>query len=199
MEKKEQASGALVPFVAIGRRIYSMRSHHVMLDSDLAELYGVTTKRLNEQVKRNRLRFPPDFMFQLTPEELRNWRSQIATSNPKAKMALRRPPYAFTEHGAVMLASVLNSPVAILASIHVVRAFVAFRRELMRHEDLREWLRDVERRLLLTDLRGRKHDKIFEEITPLLERIQHFLESPPLPDESIGFILPKKKKSPPRS
>src|SRR5437763_1711768 len=90
----------------IGRRIHIFRNCHIMLDSDLAELYQVPTKRLNEAVKRNRGRFPEDFMFQLTKEELKNWRSQIATSNPATRMSLRRPPYAFTEYGVVMLSSV---------------------------------------------------------------------------------------------
>jgi hypothetical protein len=86
-----------------------IRGQKVMLDSDLAEIYQVPTKRLNEAVKRNLARFPEDFMFQLNNEELENWRSQIATSNPAAKMGIRRPPHAFTEHGAAMLSAVLNS------------------------------------------------------------------------------------------
>lgn len=95
-----------------------------MLDSDLAELYQAPTFRLNEAVKRNRDRFPEDFMFQLTKEELENWRSQIAISNPGAKMGLRRPPYVFTEHGVAMLSSVLNSPRAVQMNILIVRAFI---------------------------------------------------------------------------
>src|ERR1035437_9617791 len=88
-----------VPVEVIERRIYLIRGNKVMLDSDLAELYQVPTFRLNEGVKRNSNRFPEDFMFQLTKEELENWRSQIAISNPGVKMGLRRPPYVFTEHG----------------------------------------------------------------------------------------------------
>ena len=86
-----------------------IRGQKVMLDSDLAEIYQVPTKRLNEAVKRNLARFPEDFMFQLSHEEFENWRSQVVTSNPGAKMGMRRPPYAFTEHGAAMLSAVLNS------------------------------------------------------------------------------------------
>ena len=91
-----------------------------MIDADLADLYGVPTKRLNEQVKRNIERFPEDFMFQMTKEELAYWRSQIATSNPsKGKMGLRRKPYVFTEQGDAMLSSVLNSPIAVQVNIRI--------------------------------------------------------------------------------
>jgi hypothetical protein len=116
-----------VPVELVARRIYIIRGHRVMLDSDLAELYQVATKRLNEAVKRNSSRFPGDFMFQLSPEELENWRSQIATSNPAAKMGLRRPPYAFTELGVAMLSSVLNSERAVQMNIVIMRAFVKLR------------------------------------------------------------------------
>lgn len=97
----------------IGKRIFFIHGHKVMLDRDLAEMCGVTTKRLNEQVKRNPKRFPPDFMFRFTKSEMEQWRSQIATSNPSAKMGIRRQPYAFTEQGVAMLSSVLNSERAI--------------------------------------------------------------------------------------
>ena len=104
-----------------------MRGQRVMLDSDLADLYQVTTKRLNEAVKRNVGRFPADFMFQFDKAELENWRSQIATSNPGAKMGLRRPPYALTELGVAMLSSVLNSERAGQMNIIIMRAFVKLR------------------------------------------------------------------------
>lgn len=107
-------------------KIYDIRGQKVMLDRDIAILYGVETKRLNEQVKRNIERFPEDFMFQLSQEEFENWKSQIATSN-SIKMGLRRPPYAFTEHGVAMLASVLTSKIAVQVNISIVRAFVAVR------------------------------------------------------------------------
>ena len=107
-----------------------------MFDFDIAELYGVPTKALNQGVKRNRERFPEDFMFQLTTDELENWRSQIVTSNLAVKMGLRRPPYAFTEHGVTMLASVLKSDQAAQMSIRIVRAFVQLREMLAAHRDL---------------------------------------------------------------
>ena len=116
-----------------------------MLDADLARLYGVRPKRLNEQVKRNRARFPKDFMFQLTMEEARALllsRSQVATL--KRGQNIKRAPYAFTEHGAVMLAAVLNSPVAIQASIHVVRAFVRLRAMVAVHAELAQKLEALE-------------------------------------------------------
>lgn len=116
-----------------------------MLDADLARLYGVTTARLNEQVKRNRDRFPADFMFQLTPAEFAGLKSQIAISN-RGRGGRRKRPYAFTEHGAVMLASVLNTPIAVEASIMVVRAFVQLRSMLAAHEELARKLDALERK-----------------------------------------------------
>jgi hypothetical protein len=129
----------------IERKIYLIRGSKVMLDSDLAELYQVPTKRLNEAVRRNLKRFPDDFMFQLSADEFQNWRSQIATSNPGAKMGLRRPPYAFTEHGVAMLSSVLTSDRAIELNILIMRTFVRLREYLMTHKDLARKLEDVER------------------------------------------------------
>src|SRR5205823_11427475 len=96
---------AAVAIPHIEHHIYLIRGHKVMLDRDLAELYGVPTKTLNQAVKRQRKRFPDDFMFRLGKEEFENWRSQIVTSNPSAKMSVRRPPYAFTEQGVAMLSS----------------------------------------------------------------------------------------------
>ena len=107
-----------------------IRGQRVILDADIAALYGVPTKALVQAVKRNLARFPEDFMFQLSKRELDEWRSQIVTSNPALKMGLRRPPYAFTEHGVVMLSSVLQSPRAVLVNIELVRVFVRLRQAL---------------------------------------------------------------------
>jgi hypothetical protein len=123
------ATTSLVPLENVERTILILRGLRVILDSDLAALYGVPVKRLNEQVKRNADRFPPDFAFQLTREEFANLKSQIATSS-SAWGGKRKVPTAFTEHGALMAASVLNSPTAVKMSILVVRAFVRFRRIL---------------------------------------------------------------------
>ena len=110
----------------IQNKIYEIRGQRVMLDRDLAELYGVETKRLNEQVKRNIERFPIDFMFQLTEKEMEDWKSQFATSN-SIKMGLRKRPLAFTESGVAMLSSVLHSSLAIQVNIGIMRAFVTLR------------------------------------------------------------------------
>ena len=105
-------------------KIYTLRDTSVMLDFDLAELYGVETRILNRAVKRNSERFPDDFMFQFTKDELEDWRSQIVTSNSSLKMGLRRKPYAFTGQGVVMLSSVLSSHTAIQVNIQIIRTFV---------------------------------------------------------------------------
>lgn len=120
-----------------------------MLDQDLAILYDTPTKRLNEQVRRNIERFPDDFMFQLSAEELENWRSQIATSNPNAKMGLRRRPYAFTEHGALMLANILRSERAAQMSIEVIRAFIHLRKLSASHEALAKEAKEIKTFVLM--------------------------------------------------
>ena len=124
---------SLIPIELIESRIYLIRGVKVMLDSDLAVLYGVSVKRLNEQVKRNLKRFPPDFMFQLKEKEAKNLRSQIATASWGGRRTL---PYVFTEHGVAMLAAVLNSDKAIEISIYVVRAFIKLREMLGSHKKL---------------------------------------------------------------
>ena len=152
-----------------------------MLDADLAELYGVATKRLNEQVKRNINRFPKEFMFQLTKEELENWRSQIATSNPAVKMGLRRRPYAFTEYGAVMLANVLKSPTAVEVSILVVKAFIRMRQLLASQKGLMEKILAMEK----------KYDKQFKIV---FEAIRQLMIEEEKPKRQIGFTSGKKDK-----
>ena len=114
-------------------KIYQIRGEKIMLDSDLAELYGVETRRLNEQVKRNIDRFPSDFMFQLTEKEFDNLKSQIATSSWGGR---RKLPYAFTEHGVLMLSSVLNSDLAIKVNIQIMRVYTKIRKMLVTHNDL---------------------------------------------------------------
>ena len=146
-----------------------------MLDSDLAAVYGVTTKRLNEQVKRNRKRFPDDFMFQLTKEETEFLRSQIATLKTGRGQHRKYRPHAFTEHGAVMLASVLNSPVALQASVQVVRAFIRLRELLATHKDLATKLAELER----------KYDSQFKVV---FDAIRKLMTPPPGPERPrMGF------------
>src|SRR5687768_7370083 len=134
MKNKELVS---IPAERIVSQIYIIRGKKVMLDRDLAELYDVETKVLNQAVRRHARRFPEDFMFQLTKDELEYWRSQFVTSNPAGKMGLRRQPRVFTEQGIAMLASVLNSERAISVNIAIVRTFVRMRELLETNETLR--------------------------------------------------------------
>jgi hypothetical protein len=156
-----------------------------MIDRDLAELYGVSTKRLNEQVKRNRERFPEDFMFQLTRDEgkaLLHLRSQNATL--KRGQHLKYAPYAFTEHGAFMAANVLNSPVAVRASIQVVRAFVRLREMLATHKDLARKLDDLERK-------HAAHDARIQQIFSYIKKLMTPARSR---RRLIGFVASEGKK-----
>jgi len=152
-------------------KIYYIRGHKVMLDRDLAELYGVETKRLKEQVKRNIDRFPDDFMFELTNKEFENLRSQIATSSWGGT---RYPPMAFTEQGVAMLASVLNSDRAIKVNIQIVRAFVRLRQMISSHDDLRKKIEAMEK----------KYDEQFRIV---FEAIKELLRIESHPKKKIGF------------
>lgn len=165
-----------MPVRRIEDMIYLIRGQRVMLDLDLAKVYGVATKRLKEQFRRNVERFPGDFAFLLTNQELANLRPQIATSSLHG--GHRYPPVAFTEHGALMLASVLKSPVAIEASVRVVRAFVLMREQLAAHKELAQKLAELEQRVS-----GHDH-----AILDLFEAIRQLIE-PPLPENrrEIGF------------
>ncbi|MFH0764194.1 MAG: ORF6N domain-containing protein [Candidatus Omnitrophota bacterium] len=153
----------LMPQEMIERRIYLLRGHKVMLSMDLAKLYGVLPKRLNEQVKRNMKRFPDDFMFQLNDDEYEILKSQIATSRWGGMR--RANPYAFTEQGVAMLSSVLNSERAIQVNIVIMRAFVKLRQILSTHRELAHKLNELERKV-------EKHDadiqSIFEAIRQLM-------------------------------
>jgi hypothetical protein len=157
------------------KAIYLIRGQRVMLDSDLAEIYTVTTKRLNEQLKRNRSRFPEDFAFQLTAEEFTNLKSQFATSSLHG--GKRKLPWVFTEHGAIMLASVLNSHIAVQASVRVVRAFVRLREIIATNAQLATKLEELERRL-------DSHD---EAIVDLFAALKRLLEPEAKPKRQIGF------------
>lgn len=157
-----------------------------MLDNDLAALYGVTTKRLNEQVKRNRKRFPEDFMFQLTSQEAQSLRSQFATSN-ETRGGRRYLPFAFTEHGAVMLASVLNSPIAVAASIQVVRAFIRLRSILAAHKELARKIDALERKMRAGE------EKAKADFTVVFKFIEDYRRSQRALSPAIGFRTSKKK------
>ena len=136
----------LPPTITVEQRIHLIRAQRVVLDRDLAELYGVATHRFNEQIKRNQERFPGDFMFQLTDQEVSFLRSQNAISSLRYG-GRRYLPYAFTEHGAIMAATVLNSPIAVEASILIVRAFIRIREMIHEHSDLKRRLQEIEGRL----------------------------------------------------
>jgi hypothetical protein len=169
-------------------RILFIRGRSVMLDSDLARIYGVTTKRLNEQFRRNRDRFPQDFAFQITSEELTTLRSQIATSNSGSSRGGRRyRPVVFTEHGAIMLATVLNSKVAIAASVNVVRAFVAMREVIGRNKKLQEKLAEIEGRL-------DGHDDTLAELFAAIRQLIDAPNEPEPPRREIGFHVRDAKK-----
>jgi ORF6N domain len=165
--------------------IHLIRGQRVMLDSDLAMIYGVTTKRLNEQLKRNRSRFPADFAFQLTVQESRNLKSQIATSSLRSQFVTssshggkRKLPWVFTEHGALMLASVLNSAIAVQASVRVVRAFVRLREMVAANAQLAAKLKELERRF-------DSHD---EAIANLFAALKQLVEPTDAPKRrEIGF------------
>jgi ORF6N domain len=125
--------------------IHVIRGRRVILDADLAALYRVPTKALNQALRRNRERFPDDFAFQLSKDDLENWRSRIVTSNSSAKMGLRRPPYAFTQEGVAMLSSVLRSERAIQMNIAIMRAFVRLRELTATHKDIAARVERLER------------------------------------------------------
>ena len=133
----------ILPDEAVLRKIYVIRGKKVMLDKDLAELYGVETRVLNQAVKRNEKRFPKDFMFRLTLDELENWKSQIVISN-REKMGLRKSPLAFTEQGVAMLSSVLNSDRAIMVNIQIIRLFTKMRELLQTHKEILQKLEEIE-------------------------------------------------------
>jgi hypothetical protein len=192
MEKKVQLNEEIIS------QIYFIRGRKVMLDSDLARIYSVTTARLNQQVSRNHERFPPDFMFELSLEEYRNLMLQIATSSSQTTDntdnfnlisqnltsswgGRRKLPSVFTEHGALMLASVLNSMAAIHASIFVVRAFVQLREILAMHHELSERINDLEKRTC------EKLDEHSEQIMLVFQALRELVRQKEEPRTPVGF------------
>ncbi|MBI1811996.1 MAG: ORF6N domain-containing protein [Nitrospirae bacterium] len=164
---------SVVPAEQIERKIYRMRGHKVMLDSDLAELYGVKTKVLLQAVKRNIQRFPLDFMFQLNNQEVMSLRSQIVTSK-SGRGGRRYQPYVFTEQGVAMLSSVLNSERAIEVNIHIMRAFVKLREMIASHKDLAKRLDELEK----------EYDAQFKVVFDAIRQLM----TPPVPKKrKIGF------------
>jgi hypothetical protein len=162
----------------ISNKIYFIRNQKVMLDRDLATLYGIETKRLKEQVKRNISRFPEDFMFELTKSEFENWRSQFATSNSD-KMGLRYLPMVFTEHGVLMLSSVLKSDKAIQVNIQIMRIFTKVRQMLLDTTELKIDILQIQKKL-------ENHDKNIELVFSYLDELTEKKENEP-PRTSIGY------------
>jgi hypothetical protein len=175
------ATAALTP-QALAGRILMIRGQRVLLDSDLAQLYEVETRRLNEQIRRNTGRFPVDFVFQLTEDETENLKSQFATSSWGGR---RKLPLVFTEHGAIMAASVLNSPRAVEMSVYVVRAFVQLRELLVDHKALAAKLAELERRVA-------GHDSALAEVISALRAL---MAHPPSAKRPIGFTADLSRKS----
>jgi ORF6N domain len=171
--KMAVASSAMARVERIERAILMLRGQRVMLDSDLAQLYGVETKVLNRAVKRNRTRFPADFMFQLTSEEAEALRCQIGTSKT-GRGGRRFRPYVFTEQGVAMLSSVLRSRRAVRVNVEIMRAFVRLRRWLVTHEDLARRLDTLEK----------KYDSQFRGVFEAIRQLM--LPSEP-PRKQIGF------------
>lgn len=166
--------------------IATLRGQKVILDTQLAKLYGVPVKRLNQQVSRNRRRFPMGFIFQLTAKESESLRLQNATSNSK-RGGRRYLPYAFTEHGAIMAATVLNSPRAVKMSVFVVRAFVHFRQLVVNNRELAAKLNEIESRL-------EQHDGAIRD---LINTVRELMLPRPSSGKRIGFELPPQKPASP--
>jgi hypothetical protein len=171
---------AVISREVIINKIYFLRGKKVMLDKDLAELYGVTTFRLNEQVKRNKKRFPPDFRFQLSKKEFKNLISQFAISSWGGT---RKAPYAFTEQGVAMLSSVLNSERAVQVNIQIIRVFTKLRNVLAAHKELRRKIEDIAR---MYGTKLQEHDGLIADIFRVLNRL---IEPPERPKKKkFGFL-----------
>lgn len=174
------------PLASIASRILLLRGQKVMLDADLAALYGVETRRLNEQVRRNLRRFPAEFMFQVDADELAGLMSQFATSK-SGRGGPRKLPLAFTEHGAIMAATVLSSPRAIEASVYVVCVFVRQREVLASNQELAAKFEQLEKKLA-------SHD---DAIVGVLEAIRQLMQPPQVASRPIGFVTPNEGKKKP--
>jgi hypothetical protein len=173
-ESKLEVMPNIIPIERVTEKIYLIRGVRVMLDRDLAELYGVETKVFKQAVRRNISRFPGDFMFELAAEEFRNWRSQFVTSKSD-KIGLRYKPMVFTEQGVAMLSSVLRSKRAIKVNIQIMRVFIKLRQMYISHEDLKQKIIAMER----------KYDKQFQIV---FEAIKQLLEEDEKPKRKIGYV-----------
>jgi hypothetical protein len=178
----------------IVNKIYHIRGQKVMLDRDLAEMYEVETRILNQAVKRNIKRFPEDFMFQITSKELEEWKSQNVISN-KEIMGLRKLPNVFTEQGVAILSSVLKSETAIEVNIRIIRAFTKMREFVISNKDVLLKLEKIEKHLLVHSQDIKSHDGEIETLFELVDEIRKESEQPKkLKRNPIGYKLPKPKK-----
>ena len=180
-----------LPLQAITQRILVIREQKVLLDSDLAILYGVETRRLNQQVRRNRARFPADFIFELNATEFADLKSQFATSSWGGR---RKLPLAFTEHGAIMAATVLNTPRAVEVSVYVVRAFIQLRELAGSHRELAKRLDDLEQK---TEALALNQDAFSRntraQLKQVFDALRDLMTPPEPPKRPIGFITPEDK------
>ena len=174
---------------SISLSIALMRGQRVIVDADLAALYDVPTKRFNEAVKRNFGKFPADFMFRLTAEEGASLRSQFATLKSGRGQHRKYLPYVFTEHGAIMAATILNSPRAVEVSVYVVRAFVRLREAAIQHVDLAKRLGDLERK---TEALSMQHEHLSDstraQLKQVFEALRELMTPPDPPKRPIGFL-----------
>ena len=177
----ENVTAVAIPEEIILNQIYIIRGQKVMIDRNLATLYGVETKVLKRQVKRNIERFPDDFMFELTKSELENWRSQFGTSFSSDKMGLRYSPYVFTEQGVAMLSSILNSQKAINVNIQIIRTFTRLRQSLSDNSELRLAIEDIKKK---TDNNTKNIELVFQYLDELLEKKEN-----PQPRNPVGFKI----------
>jgi hypothetical protein len=186
-------SAALQPLIQ--SRILSLREQRVMLDADLAQLYGVETRVLVQAVKRNLARFPDDFMFQLSAEEFAALRSQSVISNTEGRGGRRTAPYAFTEQGVAMLSSVLGSPRAIAVNIEIMRTFVRVRALASTHADLAKRLDDLENK---TEALSMSHDTFSRntraQLKQVFDALREMMTPPDPPKRPIGFVEPQERK-----
>ncbi|HMK02950.1 MAG TPA: ORF6N domain-containing protein [Ferruginibacter sp.] len=174
---KEIKRPILVADEVIMNKIYVVRRQKVMIDRDLAELYGVETKVLKQAVRRNAMRFPKDFMFEMNSKEFGNWRSQFVTSNEGDKMGLRHAPFCFTEQGVTMLSCILNSSRAITINIQVIRIFSKLREMIITHKGILLKLEQLEKKIT-------GHD---ENIKMIFGALKQLLNPPQAPRRRIGF------------
>ena len=182
MVYKKISKAQLTLYKRIEGMIFLLRGERIILDNDLAAIYGVTTARLNQQVKRNIERFPSDFVFQLSKKELDSLMLQIATSNP-SRGGRRKLPFAFTEHGAIMAANILNSNKAVQMSVLVVRAFVQIRKNIVVYSELAKRLHELERKVI-------NHDSDIQEI---VEAIRQLMAPPEKSKQPYGFSIEEPK------